>query len=92
MLRIQRSSDKVAVFALSGRIDTEGLLEMQRVIGLEAAGQDITIDLQDITLVDREAVKFLANCELKGIKLENCPAFIREWIDTESGGGNGQKG
>jgi len=71
------------VFSLSGRIETEGVLELQRLLGLETAGQNIVFDLQDVTLVDRDAVKFLARCELEGIELTNCPAYVREWIAAE---------
>lgn len=88
MLRIERSSNRGVAFSLSGRIETEDVEELQRLLGLEAAGQDIAFDLQDVTLADRDAVKFLAHCEAQNIKLENCPAYIREWIDTE----NRQKG
>lgn len=91
MLRIQRSSKRGVVFSLSGRIETEDVAELQRLFSLEAVGQDITLDLQEITLVDRDAVKFLARCEAESIKLENCPAYIREWIDSERGGGSRQK-
>lgn len=83
MLRIQRSSDDPVVFSLSGRIEIDDVAELQRLFSLEAAGQAIVLDLRDITLVDREAVKFLARCEVERIKLENCPAYIREWIDAD---------
>jgi hypothetical protein len=83
MLRIQRSSSRGVVYSLSGRIETEDVAELQRLLSLEAAGQDITLDLQDITLVERDAMKFLSRCEAESIKLENCPAYIRGWIDTE---------
>jgi len=33
--------------------------------------------LQEVRLVYREGVRFLANCKAKGIKLKNCPAYIR---------------
>jgi hypothetical protein len=39
------------------------------------------MDLRDVTLVNQDAVKFLAGCEANRIKLENCPAYIREWIE-----------
>lgn len=84
MLRIQRSSNQGIVFTLSGHIETEDVAELQRLLGLEETGQEITLDLQDITLIDREAVKFLTDCEAGNIKLENCPAYIREWISTEN--------
>jgi anti-anti-sigma regulatory factor len=84
MLRIQRSSNQGVVFSLSGRIKLEDVAELQRLLSMEAADQGITLDLQDITLVDRDAVTFLARCEAESVKLENCPAYIREWIDTEN--------
>jgi anti-anti-sigma regulatory factor len=85
MLRIQRYSNGRVVFSLSGRIEVEDVVELQRLLGLEAAGQDIAFDLQDVTLMDRDALKFLARCETESIKLENCPAYIREWIAMERG-------
>ena len=84
MLRIQRYSNQGIVLSLSGHIEIEDVAELRRLLGLEAAGQAVALDLQDITLADRDAVKFLARCEAEGIKLENCPSYIREWIDTES--------
>jgi hypothetical protein len=41
--------------------------------------------LQEVTLVNRDAVKYLARWEAENIKLENCPPYIREWIDAETG-------
>ena len=29
------------------------------------------------------AVIFLASCEAKGMKVANCPRYIREWIEKE---------
>jgi hypothetical protein len=83
MLRIQRSCEQGVVFSLSGRIQVEDVAELQRLLGLETAGQGIAFDLRDITVVDRDAVKFLAGCEAENIRLENCPAYIREWIESE---------
>jgi hypothetical protein len=39
--------------------------------------------VEDVKLVDREAVSFLARCEVIGIRLENCPAHVRAWIRQE---------
>jgi len=80
MLRIQRSFNDGLVFSLSGRIEILDVAELQRLLSLETAVKDIAFDLQDITLVDRDALQFLVSCEMQGIKLENCPAYIREWI------------
>jgi len=43
----------------------------------------IVLDLQDVRLADRDAVKFLRDCEAHGMKLENCPEYVREWMERE---------
>jgi anti-anti-sigma regulatory factor len=82
MLRIQRSSNGGVVFSLSGRIEIDDVPELQRLLSLETVGRDISLDLQHVTLVDRDAVRSLAQCGFDGIQLANCPAYIRDWIDT----------
>jgi hypothetical protein len=83
MLKIQRSSNGEVVFGLTGRIEIEDIGELQRLFTLEEVGFPLTLDLENVTLVDREAVSFLAKCEADGVKLENCPAYIRVWIDRD---------
>jgi anti-anti-sigma regulatory factor len=85
MLKIQRKSNGRVLFTLSGRIEAEDIDELRRLLELEEAGTSIALDLKDVTLVDREAVKFLTDCEANGISLENCPPYVREWIGRESG-------
>jgi len=70
--------------ALSGRIEKQHLAELQRVIEEDASRHGVTLDLQEVRLVDREVVGFLARWESAGIRLENCPAYVREWITIES--------
>jgi len=85
MFRIQRSADgKFVVLSLSGRIKAAGLAELQRLLECEAGNRTLILDLKEVKLVDRDAVSFLASCEAKGIKLANCPAYIREWIEREA--------
>jgi anti-anti-sigma regulatory factor len=84
MLRIERSSNGGVVLSLSGYIEFAGVAELQRLLSLEAGGQRIVLDMRDVTLVDRNALKFLAGCESEGIELRNCPAYIRDWIDREA--------
>ena len=45
--------------------------------------RNIILDLWDLRLADRDAVRFLRGCEADGMKLENCPAYIREWMVME---------
>src|SRR6266850_3005728 len=86
MLKIQRETNNQVVFTLSGRMDAENVSELKGLIESEARGRRIVLELSDLTLVDRDAVKFLKRCETDSIKLENCPAYIREWIEREREG------
>ena len=45
--------------------------------------RNIILDLGDLRLADRDVVRFLKGCEADGMKLENCPAYVREWMDRE---------
>jgi hypothetical protein len=83
MLRIERLANGRVVFTLSGRMETEDIEQFQQLLVVETPGQQLMFNLRDVTLVNQDAVTFLADCEAKGIKLENCPLHIRNWIDQE---------
>lgn len=85
MLRIERSGNGQVLFTLSGRIQEGEIEELQQLLVLEKSGQHLILDLRDVTLVNQDAVTFLAQCEAHGIKLENCPLHIRTWIDQGKG-------
>ena len=83
MFQIRRSENRgLVTFILSGRIDEEQLVELQKLLAGEAEGNPtaVVLDLAEVRLVDREAVKFLAECEAAGVELRNCPPYVREWI------------
>jgi len=85
MLRIERSARGEGVcFAISGRVDAAHLAELQRLIDEETAvRRQVVLDLREVKLVDREAVGFFVRCEATGVRLDNCPAYVREWIGHE---------
>jgi hypothetical protein len=83
MLRIERSANGQVVFTLSGRMQTEDIEQFQQLLVVETHGQQLMFDLRHVTLVNQDVVTFLAACEAKGIKLERCPLYIRNWIDQE---------
>ena len=41
------------------------------------------LDLEHVTLVDVEGVRFLGACQAKGMELVHCSPYIREWIARE---------
>jgi hypothetical protein len=79
MFKIRRSTAGRRVF-VSGRIDGDAVSELQRLLGGEWAGTTPVLDLEGVRLANRDAVEFLARCEDSGLKLRNCPAYVREWI------------
>jgi hypothetical protein len=85
MLKIQRSANGRVVFTLSGRLEAEDIKELQQVLTLETKERKLVLDLRDVTLVNENAVNFLARCEADNIILENCPAYIRQWIAQAKG-------
>jgi hypothetical protein len=82
MLRTRRTANGQILFTLSGRIETtEDIEQLQQKLAAETSGQQLILDLRDMTLVNLDAVEFLRRCEADGIKLENCPLHVRRWID-----------
>ena len=81
-LRIERSTRlRFTVFTLSGRMEAAQLPELKELFDRDY--RNIILDLRDVRLADRDAVRFLKSCEAEGMKLENCPAYVREWMDRE---------
>lgn len=85
MLKIRRAANGEVVLTLSGRMGGENINDLQILITPESGGRRLILDLKDLTLVDQDAVSFLARCEADGIRLRNCPAYIREWITRQPG-------
>lgn len=88
MLKILRkivtsTKDESVILTLIGRIEGENLEELKRLLGSEASGHNLVLDMKDVTLVDQSAIRFLARCEADSVTLENCPAYIRAWIAAE---------
>ena len=83
MLRIERSENEEVVFTLSGQMDSDTMAELERLLDSEAKARGVVLNLKDLTLVDEDGVIFLARGESNGVKLENCPPYVREWINRQ---------
>lgn len=83
MLKIERSVNGGVVLRLSGRIVLGDIDELRQLFSFETVDRQLALDLKDVTLVDRDAVIFLARCEGDGIKLRNCPGYVRKWLENE---------
>jgi len=73
-----------AILALSGHMNAEALAELrQRIEAGQGLGGRVVVDLSEVTLMDRAAVRFLAGQPAGGVELVNCPPYIERWISRE---------
>jgi len=66
---------------LSGELRNEQLDALRSEI--EGGGPHVTLDLNELNLVDIDAVRFLNACCAQGVKVLNCSLYIREWMYLE---------
>ena len=97
-LRIERvSAQERTVLRLIGRVQSECLAEIEAQI--EGAEPRPALDLEEVTLVDVAAVRYLSVCEQSGIELLHCAPYIRHWMvsdrpgqgDSGDGGDNAER-
>jgi hypothetical protein len=83
-LRIDISDERDrVVFTLTGRIQAEQVSELQALLKSDWPEHSLVLDLKEVKLVDRDAVRYLSEIEGQGARLTNCSAFVREWISRE---------
>jgi ABC-type transporter Mla MlaB component len=86
MLRIEKVAEdpRSVTFAVAGDIDREHLPALKKVVEeAEKMRRRVTLDLHDVTLVDRESLRFLAAAREEGLRLSRCPAYVRKWVTQE---------
>ena len=85
MLRIHRTSGHAAMFMISGQLDADSVNELRQLVDAEPADSVRVLDLTDLVLADRDAVRFLREYEARGrLVLRNCPAYVRTWMAGEN--------
>jgi hypothetical protein len=84
-LRVERlvAGEGIVVLRVSGRIDAEGVDTLRELLKREEG--KVAIDLKEVRLINREAIRFLARSEANGVELRNCSDYIGEWISRERG-------
>ena len=82
MLKIERThSDSKNVLTLTGRIGSDDVQTLKA--SMEQAELASALDLNQVDLINLDAVRFLATLEMRGIELRNCRPLVRAWIDVE---------
>jgi anti-anti-sigma regulatory factor len=83
-LRIEKDSvGQAATLRLIGRMQREHIEELKAQI--KAGGPSVTLDLNEVSLVDLDVIRFLATCQTEGISLVHCSRYINNWIARERG-------
>ena len=81
-LRMERFSMRRGTrIRLSGELRNEQLNDLRTE--LERGGPQVTLDLDELNLVDIDAIRFLIACSAQGVKVVNSSHYIREWMYRE---------
>ena len=67
---------------LIGHMQAEHIAHVRAEIA--ASRVPTVLDLDDVTLADVEAIRFLVAAEREGVILHRCAPFIREWMNREA--------
>jgi hypothetical protein len=80
--KIEKYSDgHSATMRLIGRMRWEHLEELKAQ--MKDSGPRLALDLNEVTLVDVDVVRFLGICQREGVRLIHCAPYIRNWITNE---------
>ena len=66
---------------LSGQLRSEHIDQLKSEV--DRSGSSVTLDLEELDLVDIEGVRFLNACESAGVSILHCSPYIREWMLQE---------
>jgi hypothetical protein len=69
------------IIRLIGELNAECLPELEAQI--RSDGRSIELEMDEVTLVDVDVVRFLISCRVRAIQLRGCSPYIREWIRRE---------
>ena len=86
MLRINtvREDDKHCRLQLCGQFTSEYVAELEKALNSESAEhRAIAVDLTNVTLVDRQSMKFLCGARNENVSVENIPSYVKRWIQQE---------
>jgi len=77
-LRIDRFHERIR---LSGEFRSEHLHQVRAE--MDQCGSQSVLDLEEVDLVDVEAIHFRNSCEARGVSVLNASVYIRAWMVQE---------
>ena len=75
-------TDDGTTIRLMGHMQAEHIAHVRAEMA--ASRVPAVLDLDEVTLADVEAVRFLVAAEREGLILHRCAPFIREWMSREA--------
>jgi len=89
-LKIKRIREKNGTrISLSGELRCLHLLDLRAEV--EQVAQPITLDMDEVDVVDIDGIRLLNECQTHGIQVVNCSPYIREWMLQEKRTGEGEE-
>jgi hypothetical protein len=86
MLKITKQAEypRINRVSLHGQFTGEYVPEVEKALSENGCkGDKLTLDLRNVTFVDRAAMEFLCEAKTKKIRIENTPSYVMRWIEQE---------
>lgn len=86
MLKITpiRENESSLKIRLCGQLTKEYLPEIERLLAENPISfAAVSLDLANVTFVDREAMVFLCSAKTRNITIEHCPSYVTRWMQQE---------
>jgi ABC-type transporter Mla MlaB component len=83
-------SDRSITLMLNGKFSEDSIPDLaQSLQSAKQQHESVVLDLSEVTLVDRQAVRYFSEQASEEVKLVNCPIYLKRWIarvsdETES--------
>ena len=87
MLKITTDTEntKLIKVNLHGQFTAEYVPELEKTLSSnDHNGHNVTLDLKNVTFVDRAAMEFLRRTRSTKIQVKNTPSYVTRWIEQEA--------
>jgi anti-anti-sigma regulatory factor len=82
-----QETDQSLKVHLSGQFTREYIVELEQILFTGRSpgqpGQNVALDLENVTFVDRDSMGFLCSARSRNVSVENIPSYVIRWIEQE---------
>ena len=85
---VREEAESIRVY-LYGQFTGEYVPEVEKALsGHGANNHQVTLDLANVTFVDRAGMMFLSGAKSRNVAVENMPSYVARWIEQEGRNGS----